>query len=162
MKLDERLWRAIKGPLQWRVIWYAHSRYNVAVHALVRDDRGRVLLVRNRMWPIGKQTGAPGGYAASGEDFHDSAAREVAEETGYVIKCVGEPVRVRSGLKLRVEMWYLAELVGGELRLDPKEILSAGLFDFDVLPLDLHPGHRAVVEAHRGWFAPREQRPRAD
>jgi 8-oxo-dGTP diphosphatase len=155
MRLDERIWRAFKGPAQWWVIWFAHSKFNAGCHGLVHDDQGRVLLVQNRMWPIGKQWGAPGGYANSGEPFPDAVAREVYEETGYNVKAAAEPVHVKSGYKLRIELWYAAELEGGELKLDPKEVLDAGWFDLDALPAGTHPAHREVIETHQDWFTPK-------
>jgi 8-oxo-dGTP diphosphatase len=155
MRLDERIWRAFKGPAQWWVIWFAHSKFNAGCHGLVRDDQGRVLLVQNRMWPIGKQWGAPGGYANCGEPFPDAVAREVYEETGYNVKAAAEPVHVKSGYKLRIELWYAAELEGGELKLDPKEVLDAGWFDLDALPAGTHPAHREVIETHQDWFTPK-------
>jgi ADP-ribose pyrophosphatase YjhB (NUDIX family) len=160
MRLDERVWRAIKGPAQWWVIWFAHSKFNAGCHGLVRDEQGRVLLVRNRMWPVGKQWGAPGGYANSAEPFTEAVAREVLEETGYRVKATAEPVQVKSGYKLRIELWYTAEYVGGELKLDPKEVLEAGWFALDALPEGTHPAHRQLIEAQREWFTSQEDHER--
>ena len=55
------------------------------VMMLIEDDRGRVLLVKNKyrkMWTI------PGGWVDPGESFVDAARREVAEETGVMLQGV--------------------------------------------------------------------------
>ncbi|MCD2195229.1 NUDIX domain-containing protein [Actinomycetospora endophytica] len=54
-----------------------------SVFAVVRDDAGRVLLVRrtdNGLWEL------PGGRVEVGESATDAVEREVAEESGVVIK----------------------------------------------------------------------------
>ncbi|GAA2475745.1 NUDIX hydrolase [Winogradskya humida] len=58
----------------------------VAVAVVVRDDRGRVLLIRrsdNGLWAL------PGGAQDLGETVTGAATREVMEETGLDIKVVG-------------------------------------------------------------------------
>ncbi|MYX34901.1 LLM class flavin-dependent oxidoreductase [Streptomyces sp. SID8377] len=59
---------------------------------------GRVLLLRHRLWPEGRQWGLPTGYAKAGEDFRDTVAREVREETGLDVEA-GEVVHLKSGYK---------------------------------------------------------------
>src|SRR4051794_5563088 len=58
-----------------------------AASAIVTDDQGRILLHRrrdNEMWAL------PGGVMELGESLGDCAAREVQEETGFVV----EPVAI--------------------------------------------------------------------
>ncbi|MFD8075535.1 NUDIX domain-containing protein [Streptomyces sp. NPDC059718] len=135
------LWRIIRGPLQWRVLWLTNSKYMVGVTGVVRDAEDRVLLLRHRLWPEDRQWGLPTGFAKAGEDFRDTVAREVREETGLDVEA-GEVVHLKSGYKLRVEVAYTAELVGGSLKLDPFEVLEAKW----VAPNDLPPG---LQESHR-------------
>jgi 8-oxo-dGTP diphosphatase len=53
----------------------------------------------------------------------------VREETGLTVKA-GRLLKVRSGFRYRIEIYYEAVLVGGldGLTLDPKEVLEARLF----------------------------------
>ena len=91
----------------------------------------------------GRQWGFPTGYANKGEQHEDTIAREVREETGLTVKA-GRLLKVRSGFRYRIEVYYEAVLVGGldGLTLDPKEVLEARLFS----PADLPDG---MPEAHR-------------
>jgi hypothetical protein len=45
-----RLWR-LGRPLQWRFLWVMHSKFICGITGVVRDDDGRVLLLRHRLWP---------------------------------------------------------------------------------------------------------------
>lgn len=58
----------------------------VDVRAAVRDDAGRLLLVRERSddrWAM------PGGWADVGDPASEVAVRETAEEAGYVVEATG-------------------------------------------------------------------------
>ncbi|MEU6346098.1 NUDIX domain-containing protein [Streptomyces sp. NPDC046977] len=139
------LWRTIRGPLQWRVMWLANSKYMVGVTGVVRDSEGRVLLLRHRLWPEDRPWGLPGGYAKAGEDFRDTVAREVREETGLEVR-VGELVHLKSGFRLRVEVAYAATLVGGSLKIDAFEVLEAKWASPDDLPQGLQETHRLLIQ----------------
>ncbi|MEU5399840.1 NUDIX domain-containing protein [Streptomyces sp. NPDC005963] len=143
-RLVARLWRIIHGPLQWRVMWIAQAKFMIGVTGVVRDDAGRVLLLRHRMWPEGRQWGLPTGYAVKGEELGATVVREVREETGLDVE-TGPLVRLKSGYRLRIEVAYEATLLGGDLRIDPFEILEAGWFSPDDLPDGLQGSHRALI-----------------
>ncbi|MFJ2717389.1 NUDIX domain-containing protein [Streptomyces sp. NPDC087437] len=139
------LWRAIRGPLQWRVLWLAHSKYMIGVTGIVRDDAGRVLLLRHRMWPPDRPWGLPTGYAEAGEQFWQTVVREVKEETGLDVKVAEQPVRLISGYKLRAEVAYEARFVGGTLKIDQGEILEARWHTPDNLPVGMQTSHRQLI-----------------
>jgi ADP-ribose pyrophosphatase YjhB (NUDIX family) len=143
-RLIARLWRIIRGPMQWRVLWLAHAKFMVGVTGVVRDDEGRVLLLRHRLWPEDRQWGLPTGYAVKGEEFGQTVVREVKEETGLEVKA-GRLVQVTSGYQLRVEVAYEAHLVGGELKIDSFEILEAKWHSPDNLPEGLQESHRLLI-----------------
>jgi len=142
-RLIARLWRAVR-PIQWRVLWIAHAKFVVGVTGVVRDDAGRVLLLRHRMWARGRQWGLPSGFAARGEEFSETVVREVREETGLVVE-PGRLVRLRTGFRLRIEVAYEATLSGGELKLDPFEILEARWCLPDQLPAEMQDSHRELI-----------------
>lgn len=143
-RLVARLWRIIRGPMQWRVLWLAHAKFMAGITGIVRDDAGRVLLLRHRMWPEGRQWGLPTGYARAGEDFGQTVVREVREETGLEVK-PGRLVQLTSGYRLRIEVAYEAQLVGGELKIDSFEILEASWFSPDDLPDGMQESHRLLI-----------------
>lgn len=144
------LWRRLHR-FQWRLVWLRQSKFVLGTTGLVRDPDGRVLLVRHRFWPQGRQVGLPGGYAIAGERLEEAVAREVREETGLAIK-VAHVVQVSSGFQLRAEVAYAAELVGGEWDVDRREVLSAEFTPLDELPADLMPNHRRLIEQNADWF----------
>ncbi|MFI8303789.1 NUDIX hydrolase [Streptomyces sp. NPDC085927] len=132
-----RLWRLLR-PVQSRVMWFLNAKFVVGVTGVVRDDEGRVLLLRHRMWPPGRQWGLPSGFAHKDEDFRQTVVREVKEETGLDVEA-GRLVMLNSGFRTRLEVAYEARLLGGELRLDPFEILEARWCRPDDLPEDIQP-----------------------
>jgi 8-oxo-dGTP diphosphatase len=143
-KLIARLWRIIRGPMQWRVLWLAHAKFMVGVTGIVRDDQQRVLLLRHRMWPEGRQWGLPTGYAIAGEEFTSTVVREVKEETGLDVR-PGELAHLKSGYKLRIEVAYEAEFIGGTLKIDNFEILEAQWCYPENLPEGVQESHRALI-----------------
>jgi ADP-ribose pyrophosphatase YjhB (NUDIX family) len=114
----------------------------VGARAVVRDDEGRLLLIRrsdNGMWAL------PAGAMELGESIVDCAVREVREETGLVaLKTT--PFAVYSGpaytftnmygdtyqlfmTAFRVDNW------DGELLKETDETIDAGFFAPDELPM---------------------------
>lgn len=127
--------------------------------AFIRDDAGRVLLVRradNGQWML------PAGYMDLGESVAETAVREVREETGLSIEPVrlvgayagpeyrvvygnGDPVQVVSTV-------FEGRLAGGALRLDRSEVSAAAFFSLERLPEPLPARVRrriATAAAHR-------------
>src|SRR5215831_11534074 len=120
-----RLWHRLGGGLQWRLLWLTQPKFLVSVAGVVRDDGGRVLLLRHRFWPAGSW-GLPGGYAHSAERLEDALARELHEETGCRID-QQRLLRVNSGFRMRIEVVFTARLAAGVTRLDRREVLEARL-----------------------------------
>ncbi len=147
--LVARLWRSIGGSVQWRLLWLSQAKFMVGVTGIVRDGDGRVLLLRHRLWPEGRQWGLPTGCAVKGETFQETVVREVREETGLKVR-VGELVLLKSGYRLRVEVAYEAEFAGGTMKIDPKEILEARWFAPDDLPEGTLESHRLLIFSKAG------------
>lgn len=139
------VWRLGK-PLQWRFLWLVHAKFICGITGVVRDEDGRVLLLRHRLWPPDRPWGFPTGYACEGERHEDTIAREVREETGLTVKA-GRLLKVRSGFRCRIEVYYEAVLVGGldGLALDSKEVLEACLFSPGDLPDGMSEVHRELA-----------------
>lgn len=75
---DERTFLAAYDP-------HRHPRIAVTVDMVlftVRSGRFSVLLVRRRNHPYQGAWALPGGFVEPGEDLHQAASRELAEETG--------------------------------------------------------------------------------
>jgi ADP-ribose pyrophosphatase YjhB (NUDIX family) len=144
-RLLARLWRLGK-PVQWRFLWLVHSKFICGITGVIRDDDGRLLLLRHRLWPASRQWGFPTGYANKGERHEDTIIREVREETGLTVK-PGRLLKVRSGFRYRIEVYYEATLADGlnGLTLDSREILEARLFEPGELPEGMPDAHRELA-----------------
>ncbi|MFE5212917.1 NUDIX domain-containing protein [Streptomyces sp. NPDC056600] len=138
------VWKRLRGSWQWRILHLANATFMVGVTGVVRDDAGRVLVLRHRLWNPALPWGLPTGFAKRGEEFGQTVVREVKEETGLDVR-PGRLLRLRSGFRLRLEVAYEAELVGGELAVDDFEILEARWCDPGDLPEGLQPSHHELL-----------------
>jgi ADP-ribose pyrophosphatase YjhB (NUDIX family) len=138
-----KLWRFMRGPLQWYTLWFAHHKFIIGVSGVIVDDQRRVLLLQHKFWQPGSW-GLPSGYAERNEKLEETLCRELREETGYQIE-VQSLLRIVSGYKLRLEVSFVGRWIGGELQLDPKEVIEARFFPVDVLPDGLLPSHREII-----------------
>ncbi len=117
---------------------FVHFRNpGVGAAVVVRDDAGRVLLVRRA--PGATQPGKwsiPAGYVDYGEEVRAAAARELREETGLEA-IVGEPVWVATNFhdpaKVTVGIWFAGVANGGELTAGD-DADAVGWFALDELP----------------------------
>ncbi|GAC1483236.1 MAG: NUDIX domain-containing protein [Candidatus Dormibacteria bacterium] len=132
-----------------------------SVSVLVRDQRGRILMVRgvdSGSW------GVIGGGMEIDERPEDAAIRETEEETGLRVTVTG-PLRALGGPKFRVtypngdetayvSVLYEGRVVGGTERPDGNEAAQVGWFAQDDLSkLALEAFSRAAFE-ELGWLTP--------
>lgn len=125
----------------------------VAVTAIVRDDAGRLLMIRrtdNDRYAI------PGGAQDIGETISQTVVREVAEETGITVEVAGlvgiysdpEHVIAFSDGEIRQEfsICFRARPVGGELSTssESKEVLWIEPEQLD--ELNIHPSIRLRIK----------------
>lgn len=88
------------------------------VGAVVRDERGRLLVVRRRNAPGLGRWSVPGGRVEPGEDDVTAVVREVAEETGLTVlpgALVGTVHRDAPGGGVYVIRDYACRVTGGSL-----------------------------------------------
>jgi ADP-ribose pyrophosphatase YjhB (NUDIX family) len=120
----------------------------VGAAAVVRDDDGRVLLVRRSsrvsrsgLWSV------PAGFVEYGEDVREAAARELREETGLEAS-IGRVLQVVSNFhdpaKLTVGIWFEATVTGGALHAG--DDADAAEFFSELPPLAFETD-RALLEA---------------
>jgi 8-oxo-dGTP diphosphatase len=128
----------------------------------VRDDRGRLLLVRRGTEPAKGRWSVPGGRVEPGETAVQAVVREVAEETGLRVIATGRAGTVErtgpNGVVYEIEDFY-ARLEPG---VDPGRVRAgddadeAGWFTVaEVERLDCVDG---LLEALRGWHVIPAQR----
>lgn len=110
-----------------------HLDPKVGVGALVRDDDGRLLLVRRAVSPGKGRWALPAGYVDADEDPRAAAGREVLEETGLEVTC-GNVVDVYpGGGGASFFLAFEARLTGGTLAA-ADDALDAAFFPLDDLP----------------------------
>jgi 8-oxo-dGTP diphosphatase len=108
------------------------------VGAVVRDDDGRVLLIKaahDGRWSL------PAGMVEPGEQPADAVLREVAEETGIIAEVQSlagvskQPVKYPNGDRVEyLVVWFRCRALGGEPRPDGDESLEVAWFAPDALP----------------------------
>jgi 8-oxo-dGTP diphosphatase len=122
----------------------------VGVAVIVLDKEGRILLGKRNgsysgLWCI------PCGYVEYDEDVFDAAAREFNEETNLDIK-INKVYTVQSNFHNpethTVGIWFLAEVVGGELKAQA-DLDEVGYFNLAGLPKLAFPTDALVIERLR-------------
>ena len=146
--------------LSWDESYYGQLRalagdrtlISVGSRCVLRDDTGRVLLVRradNGTWAL------PAGMMELGESVRDCAVREVREETGLEVRAL-TPFAVYTRppdrgpdmyghIYQHVTMTVRIDAYDGELRRVTDETTDAGWFPPDALPGPLREGVRRTL-----------------
>src|SRR3954468_4897966 len=105
------IWRYLPLAARRFAIRLLYPRFPIGAVAIVQDDSGRVLLVRQTYHRGGVRWGAPGGWLAHGETPREAAARETLEETGLQI-AVGRVLEIGSGPYREVSLAFACRIVG--------------------------------------------------
>lgn len=122
------------------------------ITAVVKDDQ--LLLARGVRFPNTKMFSVLAGFVEPGESLEECVSREVFEETG---------IRVRDISYFKSQPWpfpdslmigFTARYDGGELEIDTREIVQAGWFRADNLPL-VPAGYTLAGELIE-WFVKRQ------
>lgn len=125
----------------------------VGVIAVVRNDAGRILLVRRRNPPAAGLWGYPGGKPRRGETLAEAAARELFEETGITAR-ITAPLTAFDTMEHDPETGALAHhfVLVAMLGVEPTgsvapadDALDAGWFSLDALPRPLIERVEAVA-----------------
>jgi 8-oxo-dGTP diphosphatase len=135
----------------------------VGVGAVIFDDLGRVLLVKRGAEPQKGRWSLPGGLLELGETLAEGVKREVAEETGLIVKpeavveAVDRIYRYSDGKESQVRYHYVVvdywcRMLGGELHpssdaVDVAWVSRAEWGDSNLYSLDFI----AVQVIEKGW-----------
>ena len=123
----------------------------VAVGTIIRDDAGKIVLVRRAIEPGYGKWVFPGGFVDRGEEVVAAAIREAREETGLEIQ-IERLINVYSYAgRVPVIVVYAATLTGGQLACD-EESLEAKFFAPDAIPWD-ELAFRSTHDALREFLA---------
>lgn len=132
--------------LAWLRQFVGHAKIiATGAAALIRDERGRVLLVQRRDFGV---WGLPGGTQEIGESIDQTVVRQVYEEVGFIV----EPMRLLgvctsprfdvtfpNGDEIQpYVVLFECRVLGGALKTDGDQVRAVDWFDFDHLPPLMH------------------------
>ncbi len=144
------LWGRIpfKRSVRYALIWLLNPKFVVGVQALVRDEQGRVLLLRHT-YRRTQPWGLPGGGLKPGESLEDCLRREVKEEAGLDVEIQGL-LSASAHFDIRlVDMIFACRPAQGQdlSTFAPNaEIAEARFFPPDQLPVGLPGRQRRLIQ----------------
>lgn len=121
---------------------HCHERYypQIAPCIIVAIRRGEEILLANHARHRNSIYTVLAGFVEVGETLEQAVAREVMEESNVRVKNVRYVTSQPWPFPHSLMMAFMAEYDGGELQHDGKELLDAGWFRYDDLPLLPPPG----------------------
>ncbi len=129
-----KLWRFLSLPkaLQLAVMRLFQDEFLVGVTGIILNKKNEILVCkhtyRQTNWSL------PGGYIKTKEHPTEGLAREIEEETGFIVR-IEKIIRTRTDRETaRLDMSCIGTLVGGEFK-PSREVSQAGFFSFENLPL---------------------------
>ncbi len=141
-----RIWRMTPSPLRAAVTWAVNGKVIVGVSGVLLTDSQQVLLLRHRFHQAGIW-GMPGGWLSPGETIFACWRREVREE--LALEIVIEEIVCHRSTPRTLEFFLLGRISGGQLTIDPVEIVEARLFSEHELP-PMEQYHKKVIEQALG------------
>jgi 8-oxo-dGTP diphosphatase len=150
----------VRGRVRNGIVWWLSPKYVVGVSGLVRDDEGRVLLLRHT-YRGNKPWGLPGGGLRPGESLEECLQREVLEETGLRVEVVAMLSGAAHYDRRLVDMIFSCRLLPGESLEGFKpnaEVEEAGFFHVHELPAGISSGQRMLIGVALGQAEERERK----
>lgn len=100
------------------------------VAGVVLKQDGKYLLVQEAQPKVYGKWNLPGGRVDEGETLEQAAIREAREEAGFEVKLGAHLHIVHPSVEVPVLHAFAATITGGELAVDPHEILDAKWFTY--------------------------------
>lgn len=130
----------------------------VRVSVILPNEKGELLLIKHRK-PTRSYWVLPGGHLDYGETLEGCAVRELKEETNLAIRVermlyVSEAIAPDQSRHI-VNLYYLARLLGGELRRGEEEVLEEVKFIpfADLEKITLYPSvTQELLSSYRKGF----------
>lgn len=138
------IWRRAPKTLKRWALRLSHPRFAVTAGAVIKDDRGRVLLLKHRFRP-GTGWGMPGGFIEAGEQPEEALRRELREEISLEVKSLKLFTTRAFKRPMQVEIVFTAQAIGVPEQLS-FEIQKAAWFSVDELPDELPRDQARLIE----------------
>ncbi|HST06057.1 MAG TPA: NUDIX domain-containing protein [Chloroflexia bacterium] len=137
----------LKHRMRGRLIWLLSPKFVVGVSGVLRDEEGRILLLRHTY--RGKTPwGLPGGGLKPGELLEQCIEREFMEETGLRVEAMSMLSGAAHPEYKLVDIIYSCRLLPGE-SLDAfrpnAEVSEAHYFHLHELPQSIPPGQSRLI-----------------
>jgi 8-oxo-dGTP diphosphatase len=148
------VWRYLPLGARRIAIRILYPQFPIGAVAIVQDERGRVLLVRQTYHRGGIRWGAPGGWLSGRENPREAAAREAFEETGLRVQ-VGRVLDMDSGPYGEVSLSFECQIVGDSGFRPSEETDEIGWFSPGALPpmtVDTRRLLERSLAAQAGWL----------
>lgn len=129
-----RVWRYLPLSLRRVAIRILYPRFPVGAVAIICDEAGHVLLVRQTYHRGGERWGAPGGWLGRGETPPEAAIRETLEETGLRVRA-GRVLAVGGGPYGEISLAFECQIMGQAEFRPSDETDQIGYFERSALPL---------------------------
>jgi ADP-ribose pyrophosphatase YjhB (NUDIX family) len=142
-KLLLKIWRPLPFWVQRLAAAIIRPRYQVAVGAMIFNDRGQLLLCEHTYRRL-YAWGLPGGDLKFGEDPVDGVKRELFEETGLNVKSVRLLLVENSKEIHHLSLTYLCTGMNGTF-VPSDEVSSIRYFDTGKLP-GFFPAQQVTID----------------
>ena len=130
-----KLWQLLSFPkrLQLALVRLREEEFLIGLTGVILNDKHEILVV-NHTYRDGTRWSLPGGYSQGKEHPREGLAREIEEETGFIV-AVDRELKIRTDRETaRLDISLLGHYVGGEFR-PSAEVSEAKFVKSKDLPL---------------------------
>lgn len=119
--------------IQLTIMRFTQDEFLIGVTGVILNNNNEILVV-NHSYRDGEHWSLPGGYMKGKEHPREGLAREIEEETGYIVR-IDEETRIRTDRETpRLDISLVGRHIGGAFS-PSHEVKDARFFTFDTLPL---------------------------
>lgn len=128
-------WKIFSFPkrLQLALVRIKEDEFLIGLTGVILNDKNEILIV-NHTYRDGKRWSLPGGYIRGREHPREGLAREIEEETGFIV-AIDRELKIRTDRETaRLDISLMGHYVGGKFR-PSAEVSEAKFVSFADLPL---------------------------
>lgn len=130
-----KAWKILSLPksVQIAVMRATQDEFLIGVTGVILNNKNEILVCKHTYrgktgWSL------PGGYLKGKEHPKEGLAREIEEETGFIVR-IDEQFKLRTDRQTaRIDISLIGKFIGGEFK-KSHEVSEARFFKFDQLPL---------------------------